>query len=832
MRKYLYLLMFFTLIGNAQNPGQIAQKFGSINGFDGTVSTITVQPDGKILVAGTFHKYSGQLVKKIVRLNGNGTIDPSFSTTILLDDDITCIAVQPDRKILIGGHFTTYNGVNQNKIIRLNSNGTKDNSFIIGSGFDASVTKILVQPNGKIIVGGNFNTYNGTTQNKIARLNSNGSSDTSFVTNTGFDNLVTDMALQADGKILVTGLFSTYKGQTVNNFIRINANGTKDNSFNNGSGFDSTINSIAIQTNGKIIIGGNFKNFNGISQKYLIRLNNDGSKDGTFDTDVVFDGAIRSLAIQNDGKIVIAVIGKPYVHVGPLETNIIRLNPDGKKDLDFSTGSCKRSLICLSLLPCGKIIAGGYFTIYGQGYSANNIVSINTNGTFDLNFNPNIGFDKTILTAVEQKDRKIVLGGHFTRYKNNLSNYIIRLNPNGSKDRSFNVGNGFDKNVSVIVVQPDRKLIVAGSFSTYKGVTENHIIRLNPDGTKDVTFNTGTGFDGNINVILLQPDGKIFLGGEFTKYNEVTANRIIKLNSNGSIDTSFNTGTGFDGDVLTMALEPNGNLIVGGEFSSYNDEAEKNIIRLKADGVKDTLFNIGTGFDSAVNNITLQADSKILVSGYFSNFNNSSANYFVRLNTNGTIDTTFNIGTGFNSSPSVMLMQTDGKIIVGGSFTSFNENQENYIIRLNSNGTKDSTFITENGFNNSVLSITPISNGKILVSGNFNNYKNSINTAYLVSLYNNSSSPKISVAKEEESNNFKLSRTTNISIFPNPTSNILNINLNNDSSISSIQILNLEGKVVHEDINETINVSELPSGLYIIKIKTDKEEIIKKFIKE
>ncbi|AUX18420.1 T9SS type A sorting domain-containing protein [Flavobacterium columnare] len=125
-----------------------------------------------------------------------------------------------------------------------------------------------------------------------------------------------------------------------------------------------------------------------------------------------------------------------------------------------------------------------------------------------------------------------------------------------------------------------------------------------------------------------------------------------------------------------------------------------------------------------------------------------------------------------------------------------------------------------------------LANGKILVSGNFNNYKNSINTAYLVSLYNNSSSPKISVAKEEESNNFKLSRTTNVSIFPNPTSNILNINLDNDSSISSIQILNLEGKVVHEDINETINVSELPSGLYIIKIKTDKEEIIKKFIKE
>src|SRR5690606_5337296 len=216
---------------------------------------------------------------RLVRLNSNGTLDTSFYVEPEFNDYVQSVILQPDGKILVGGNFTTFNGTAQNRIARLNSDGTLDTSFNIGTGFNEWVRRITLQPDGKILVGGGFTAFNGTAQNSLVRLNSDGTLDTSFNLGGGFDNVVTPITLQPDGKILVGGSFTTFNGTAQNRIARLNSDGTLDTSFNIGTGFNSFVPSIALQPDGKILVGGNFTVFNGTTQNRITRLNSDGTLD-------------------------------------------------------------------------------------------------------------------------------------------------------------------------------------------------------------------------------------------------------------------------------------------------------------------------------------------------------------------------------------------------------------------------------------------------------------------------------------------------------------------------------------------------------------------------
>ena len=205
-----------------------------------------------------------------------GEIDPSFLTGVPAgaDGTVNTTALQPDGKILIGGQFTTYNGTTVNRIARLNTDGILDTTFTTGTGADNSVNTITIQPDGKILVGGWFTTYNGTTVNGIARLNTDGTLDTTFTAGTGIDNYtsVYTVAIQSDGKILIGGNFTTYNGTTVNYITRLNTDGTLDTTFTS-TGTNSDVNTITFQPDGnKAIIGGSFTNYNGSSAAYLARI--------------------------------------------------------------------------------------------------------------------------------------------------------------------------------------------------------------------------------------------------------------------------------------------------------------------------------------------------------------------------------------------------------------------------------------------------------------------------------------------------------------------------------------------------------------------------------
>jgi uncharacterized delta-60 repeat protein len=819
MKKYLlHLVLFLSITCIAQTPGDIAQSFGFLPGFNNFVNVIATQTDGKILVGGEFTSYNGLNENYIVRLNADGSKDTSFNTGTGFNGGVTTIQQQTDGKILVGGQFSSYNGLAENRIVRLNDDGSKDSSFNTGTAFNSGVITIQQQTDGKILVGGQFSSFNGLTENKIVRLNPDGSKDTSFNTGTGFNEFVRTIHQQTDGKILVGGSFFSYNGSTENRIIRLNTDGSKDTSFNIGTGFNGSVTTIQQQTNGKILVGGFFSTYNGVTENSIIRLNSDGSKDTSFNNGTGFNNGIRTIKQQTDGKILVG--GDFTSYNGVTENRIVRLNADGSKDATFNTGTGFNSTV-LSIYPQtdGKILVGGFFSTY-NGVRENSIIRLNSDGSKDTSFNNGTGFNNGVRTIQQQTDGKILVGGDFTSYKGVTENRIVRLNTDGSKDSSFNTGTGFNNTVWTIKQQSDGKILVGGAFTSFNGVIENRIVRLNADGSKDTSFNLGTGFNNTIYTIQPQTDGKILVGGEFTSYNSVTEKGIIRLNLDGSKDTSFNTGTGFDADVLIIQPQTNGKILVGGNFNSYNNVTENFILRLNADGTKDTSFNTGTGFNNNIITIQTQADGKILAGGNFDSYNGVGVSKIIRLNTDGSKDTSFT-GTGFNNSVLTIQPETDGKILVGGFFNSYNGLTENRIVRLNADGSKDTSFNTGTGFNNAVWTIQQQADGKILVGGDFTTYKGNNSSAYLIGLHSEESL---------SSNSFNLDKT--LVVYPNPVKDILHLQLNNFNTIQSVKIYDLQGKIVLQDTKDNLNLSNLSNGLYLIKVITSDGEFTKKFIKE
>ena len=345
------------------------------------------------------------------------------------------------------------------------------------------------------------------------------------------------------------------------------------------------------------------------------------------------------------------------------------------------------------------------------------------------------GFNNEVYSVVQQTNGKVLVGGYFTEYNGVSAQHIVRLNLDGSLDTTFDTGTGFNLygNVYSIVLQSDGKILVGGTFDSYDGqsIGEN-IVRLNSDGTLDTTFVTGTGFNNEVSSITLQSDGKILVGGSFGQYNGESVVRIVRLNTNGSLDTTFITGTGFNGSVFVITLQSNGKILAGGQFSEYNSVSiGENITRLNSDGTLDTTFVTGTGFNEPVRTITLQTDGDtffaILVGGNFNNYNGvSTGNCIARLNSDGTLDDLFDTGTGFNNVVYKITLQTDGKILVGGIFDQYDGvllgNESGSFTRLNYHGSLDTSFVTGTGFNGIVYTITLQSDGKILVGGDFYEY--------------------------------------------------------------------------------------------------------------
>ena len=724
------LLMLIILLGLTPHPTQAATTPGSVdptfqsgNGPSGRVSAVGVQSDGKILIGGDFTTYNSTARGHIARLNNDGSLDTSFNIGTGADSIVFALKLQSDGKILIGGFFTNYNGTSVNRIARLNSDGSLDSSFNVGTGVNNIIYAIEVQSDGKILVVGDFTAYNGTNINRIARLNSDGSLDTSFNVGTGaYLGQVNSVAIQSDGKVLIGGNFTHYNGTSINRIARLNSDGSLDTSFNVGAEINSVVRAITVQSDGKILIGGDFIIYNNPYTYHIARLNSDGTFDSNFNIEMRSGGRIDAIVVQSDGKI---VIGGDFHRYNLTYTyHIARLNSDGTTDNDFNIDyGVDNTITAIGLQSDGKLVIGGDFTTYSNGTGVNYIARLSSGGTLETSFNSGSGANSAVSSIGLQSNGKILIGGYFTAYKGITRRYIARLNNDGTLDTNFHTGVAGEINggeVTTVIVQSDDKILISGSFVSYDGTSRNSIARLNSDGTLDNSFNPGYGVNNPILASTMQSDGKVLIGGYFTTYNDSNYSHIARLNSDGSLDTSFNVGSGTDAQVNAIAVQSDGKILIGGKFTNYNSISASYIARLNSDGTFDTSFNVCTDTSGQVNAIAVQSDGKILIGCNFVNPNSTTANRVIRLNSDGTLDNTFNMGAGNNGYIYNITMQSDGKVLIGGSFTIYNGTSINQIARLNSDGSLDTSFNVGAGANSQVNAIIVQSDGKILIGGIFN----------------------------------------------------------------------------------------------------------------
>jgi uncharacterized delta-60 repeat protein len=413
-------------------------------------------------------------------LNTNGTIDAGFNSGMALNGGFGySLVISSNGSLLLGGVFSTYNRVYRKCIVRLSSAGTLDLSFnSLGTGINGEVIQTIIQPDGKILVSGYFSLYNGISRNCIVRILSDGTIDNTFDPGVGPDGAVYDMEVQPDGKIILAGMFNNYAGVSKNYICRIHSDGTLDNTFNVGNGTNLAVTALKLQADGKVIIGGQFSWYNGIAMNGIARLNINGSLDNTFNVGSGFDAMVQQIEFQSDGKILVA--GQFTQYNGNTANQLCRLNVNGTFDNTFSSGLGVGFWEIKSILPLpnGKIVIGGSFQQY-NGINIKHLARLNANGTLDNTFNSGgVGPNSVVFSLKRESSGKILMAGMFNNYNNNGAVGLVRIDENGIRDFTYSVGSGATI-ITAIAVQADDNLVIVGNFLAFNGIGRNRIARIN-----------------------------------------------------------------------------------------------------------------------------------------------------------------------------------------------------------------------------------------------------------------------------------------------------------------------------------------------------------------
>ena len=288
----------------------------------------------------------------------------------------------------------------------------------------------------------------------------------------------------------------------------------------------------------------------------------------------------------------------------------------------------------------------------------------------------------------------------------------------GSVDTSFNTGTGPNGPVLAVASQSDGKTIIGGAFTTVNGTTRIGVARLNTDGSLDTTFSPGTGSNGQVDSVTVLSTGTILVGGTFSTFNGGAHVGIVRLTANGSVDSTFDPDLQTSGNfaITAVLVQSDGKIVLPGAVNATGNSL---LVRLGPNGGLDSTFNFGTGANGAISALALQSDGKILVGGSFSTVNGVASGAVARINTNGTVDTTFNVGAGANGAVLAIAVQSDGGVVIGGTFSAVDSSTRYGIARLTSTGALDSTFIPTSDDYSSVNAIAIEPSGTIVFGGDF-----------------------------------------------------------------------------------------------------------------
>ena len=393
---------------------------------------------------------------------------------VLVEDDetIQLSLSNPSGSAVLGGY-------RQATLILVNDDrwptnfGTVDTAEVVGA--NGPVYDLLVQPDGKWLVGGEFSAIGSVARLRLARLNANGSVDSSFEPATWFNNTVFALGLQSDGRVLVAGQFTKVNGVTRNRIARLNSDGSLDTFFDPGIGPDSEISSLLVLPNDDIVVGGAYSMFNNdTNYSYLARLLSDGTLATTFTPRV--NGTVWAIA--------------------PVGTD--------------------------------RIVLGGDFTRV-RGQERPRLASLRLDGELVAEFNPGKGPNSTVHAMWTLPDQRVLVGGSFNEYDGKPAQYLARVGADGSFDSSFSGSTHFNSPVWSLVIQPNGQIVAMGDFTAFDETPQGYVARLTSEGELDPTFAIGKGANGQVRRGVLHPDGHLLLGGSFTVFSGLSRPNLVQL---------------------------------------------------------------------------------------------------------------------------------------------------------------------------------------------------------------------------------------------------------------------------------------------------------------
>jgi uncharacterized delta-60 repeat protein len=722
MKRIIFILFFIN--GYFFLNAQIIDKgFNPKIATNGIINGMVSQLDGKLIVVGDFVvdfvlNDTLRTTRNIIRYLSNGDLDTDFLRNVGsgANSRIRSLKINPvSGDIYLVGDFTIFNSREVNRFVCLNDDGTLDESFQakMGDGFAQPVNSIEIQPDSKIIIAGLFEVFNGIRVNRMIRLYPNGDLDMSFINKTTaipIMNSQINAVKYHKGKLIVGGNFTDFFGN--NRIARFDTTGNIDAAFsaNNGNGFNRVVTFINVQEDDKILICGQFTAFAGnSSSRYLVRLNWGGGQDITFKI-APSNFVLGTMPLSNKRQLIVG----DFRTINGISSRFMAIMDSlGNLDEDFaqSIGSLVNNTIStIERLPdnLNSYVFGGNFDqINGVRTS---IGYVKETGELSLKENSLLTKSMRIITILEQSDKKILISGEKGYVDGYSVNRLFRLFPNGKLDTLFvqNIGLGPNNDVLDIKIQyPDslNSIIAVGDIITFNEKFVGRVIRLDSNGVLDSTFvanhTNGNSTNNTVNSVVVQRDGRgIIVTGEFTQFFNLGYLRLVKMDENGTLVPSDEfrankINNGINSEIKSISELSDGTIVAVGTFTTFYDIPAGRIARFATNGTLISNF-IATGGDLTIDKAFVQENDKIILTGNFENFNGLEKYRVARINKNGGLDNDFKFKLMAGSTDfinNIAFQKTGGEEkMIVGGRFSDYVGVRRYLQRLNNDGSLDVTF--------------------------------------------------------------------------------------------------------------------------------------------
>ncbi len=392
------------------------------------------------------------------------------------------------------------------------------------------------------------------------------------------------LAASADG----TARGAVLLGGVTNLVVTVRDNespGRLDDAFQPGLGADAAVRALTLQSDGKILVGGEFGTFDGLVLPRLARLHADGFVDKSFNPGQGFDGAVLAVQVEGSGRL---FVGGTFTRVDASPRAFLaRLEPDGTRSTNAlpSFDAPVRALAASPTLPGEQVYVGGDFLNIGR-FRIGGVARLTAAGQVDPAFDPGSGPGRSVhalLVASSSGGERILAGGTFTNWSGTGARHLVRLLADGSPDPTWLGRAQPNGAVHALVRAADGSIYLAGAFTEVDGLPRRRVARLDAEGQLDPAFDPEPGADAGVLALGVDAAGQAFLAGSFTSFQDAIVGRYARVLATGRTDPTFHRGTGADAVVNAVAIQPDGAILIGGDFTSIDGRPRRRLARLHAE---------------------------------------------------------------------------------------------------------------------------------------------------------------------------------------------------------------------------------------------------------